>query len=705
MRRRKAFLKSWTHLENLRIEARLRAALACVLILMFVGAAIPFWHFQRLRNRVATVSVAERRVAAVLRINNGLLMLMSRLHRAADSEEAGSFEIEARKLLASFQSRVTAASASLREIAPASGRQKLVVDSLNDIVEEFPNRVHELIQLARAGDWIALHGRLADQVDHTDDVAEGLMREADASLSQEQEQLFEDIDHAERQAVWALAITGVLSLLVAALLGVAVTRSITGPLVTLQTGAQAIAKGDFEHRIAVRGRNELANLAAVFNLTTQQLAGLYRQLRASEERLQELLAGETQARHTAELLNQIGRLLTAELDEARLTQSLIDVARQLVRAEIGALFYNTDSSSDPPVPVCSGAPAKRAEHLTSLRWTSLWPVSGEAIRCADISAHEACARIRVPEDEISTRPLIRSYLATPILSQSKQTMGVLLFGHSDANVFLERDAEIVMGICAQAAIAIENARLFEQVKVANRALEISNEALQRANDDLSVFAYSASHDLQEPLRNLSLYSQMLQRMYRGRLDPQADEFIGHVAEGAARMSDLVKDLLCYLKVSSAHTYSAKPAPVAAAIDKAISNLQSAMHLSKATVIYGDLPYVAVDGVHLQQLFQNLISNAIKYRGAQDPQIRISAEKTNGYWCFSVKDNGIGINPQYSSTVFRLFKRLHGHSDYPGTGIGLAICQKIVERHGGRIWVESQPGEGSDFRFTLPEGNG
>jgi chemotaxis family two-component system sensor kinase Cph1 len=158
-------------------------------------------------------------------------------------------------------------------------------------------------------------------------------------------------------------------------------------------------------------------------------------------------------------------------------------------------------------------------------------------------------------------------------------------------------------------------------------------------------------------------------------------------------------------VSSAHGYSLPPEPVGPAIDKAISNLQASICSSKAIITYDDLPRVAVDGVHLQQIFQNLISNAIKYRAAEDPEIRISAERSNGYWCFSVKDNGIGINPQYSSTVFRLFKRLHGHNEYPGTGVGLAICQKIVERHGGRIWVESQPGKGSDFRFTLPEGNG
>lgn len=704
MRALKRFLQGRAFLENLRIAVRLRAALACVLVLMFVGTAIPFWHFQRVKNRVTRVSVAERRLAAVLRINNGLLTLMSRLHRAADSEEPQPFEAEARKLVGTFQSEMAGANRDLHEMTPTNGREKLVVDSLSDIVEQLPDRIHELIALARADDWVALHGRLADQVDHTDDVAEALMREADANLSHEQELLFEDIAHAERQAAWALAIAGTLSLLAAALLGLIVTRSITGPLSTLHAGTQALAHGNFEHRIAVEGRNELASLAEVFNGTTQKLAELYGQLRLGEERLQELLARETQARYRAELLNQIGRLLSAELDEGRLTQSMTDIATQIVRAEAGALLYNTGLSAGPVIVVCAGVHSEAAKRLARLSSTALWPTSGEIIRFADISTHEAYAALWNLENGYRQGDPIKSYLAAPILSRSKQVFGVLLFGHSDANVFSERDIEVVNGICAQAAIALENARLFEQVNVANRALENSNEALRRANDDLSVFAYSASHDLQEPLRNLSLYSQLLHRTYQGRLDPQADEFIGYLVAGAARMSDLVKDLLCYLKVSSAYSHSAGSESVAAAIDKALLNLKAAVQASKATVVYNDLPHVAVDGVHLQQLFQNLISNAIKYRASEEPRIRISAEQANGYWCFSVKDNGIGINPQYAGTVFTLFKRLHGHGEYPGTGVGLAICQKIVERHGGRIWVESQPGNGSDFRFTLPQSN-
>jgi light-regulated signal transduction histidine kinase (bacteriophytochrome) len=265
---------------------------------------------------------------------------------------------------------------------------------------------------------------------------------------------------------------------------------------------------------------------------------------------------------------------------------------------------------------------------------------------------------------------------------------------------------VVTNLLSDPAVAgvLINARDVSERRQAERALEDTNEALRRANDDLNVFAYSASHDLQEPLRNVSLYGQMLQREYAGRLDSQADEFIEHLIEGAARMSDLVKALLSYLEVSSARTHSAQPVPAEAVICKALSNLQIAVRANEATVVYDDLPIVAVEAVHLQQLFQNLIGNAIKYRGAEAPHVRISAKEADGYWCFSVRDNGIGISPQYSHSVFRLFKRLHGGSDYPGTGVGLAICQKIVERNGGRIWVEPQLGGGSDFRFTLPQVN-
>ncbi len=236
---------------------------------------------------------------------------------------------------------------------------------------------------------------------------------------------------------------------------------------------------------------------------------------------------------------------------------------------------------------------------------------------------------------------------------------------------------------------------------ARKTAEHLNLTLQRANDDLSVFAYCASHDLQEPLRNINIYSQMLQRKCNGQLDSEAKQFLDYLVGGAGRMSELLKDLLAYMEVSGGGDHAVGRTSAAAAIETALSNLRTAVEASDANVTYDDLPAVAIRPIHLQQLFQNLIGNAIKYRSHEPPDVRISASQQDGSWQFSVKDNGIGIDPQYRGQVFRIFQRLHARTEYPGTGIGLAICQRIVERYGGQIWIESPPGKGSDFRFTLP----
>jgi PAS domain S-box-containing protein len=427
-----------------------------------------------------------------------------------------------------------------------------------------------------------------------------------------------------------------LSFLIAVTLGVIVTRSITQPLSMLSAGTRVLAQGDFKHRVALSGTNELADLAAVFNQTALKLDELYDQLRTSEARF----------------------------------RSLIENASDLIflTDETGKLLYASPSSST----VLGYAPGQlvgRSFREFSLREED--PIADQIF----------CASDRAPNTHRFE----------------------LHIKHSDGSLrVLEGVAANLLGNPTVGGILI-NARDMSERRKAERALESSNEALRRANDDLSVFAYCASHDLQEPLRNVSLYCQMLQRQYSGRLDDQADEFLQHVIQGSARMSDLIKDLLTYMDVSRlrAH-FTPAPVLVASAIAQALANLGTGVHLPQAAVTYEDLPTVPVEAVHLQQLFQNLISNAIKYRGVEAPCVRISAKAQNGYWCFSVKDNGIGISPQYAQSIFKLFKRLHGRGEYPGTGVGLAICQKIVERNGGRIWVESQPGAGSDFQFTLPQ---
>jgi PAS domain S-box-containing protein len=226
------------------------------------------------------------------------------------------------------------------------------------------------------------------------------------------------------------------------------------------------------------------------------------------------------------------------------------------------------------------------------------------------------------------------------------------------------------------------------------------EELQRANEDLQQFAYSASHDLQEPVRNVVVYSEIVSRRYEDVLDAQGQQFLGFLKDGGRRLAMLINDLLAYTRagVVEASSGSVKSSEV---LDHVLASLSEAIRESGASVTHGPLPEVRAGETHMQQVLQNLIGNAIKYRGAEPPRIHISAVRQGAAWKFSVQDNGIGIESQYKEKIFGVFKRLHRDQKYSGTGIGLAICQRVVARYGGRIWVESNPGQGATFFFTVP----
>jgi len=241
----------------------------------------------------------------------------------------------------------------------------------------------------------------------------------------------------------------------------------------------------------------------------------------------------------------------------------------------------------------------------------------------------------------------------------------------------------------------------EELKRAEEDLERKSQDLARSNAELEQFAFAASHDLKEPLLAITIGLKLLKKRSEGKLDSEADKFITETMDEAMQMQNLISDMLSYSRIGTV----GEPFELTdcmTVLNRSLSNLKIPIEQSGAIVTHDHLPEVAGDPLQLGQLLQNLISNAIKFRGEERPRIHISAERLNNEWVFSVKDNGIGIPAEYSEKIFEIFQRLHNKKDYPGTGIGLATCKKIVERHGGRIWVESEPGKGSAFYFTIPD---
>jgi PAS domain S-box-containing protein len=241
----------------------------------------------------------------------------------------------------------------------------------------------------------------------------------------------------------------------------------------------------------------------------------------------------------------------------------------------------------------------------------------------------------------------------------------------------------------------------EELRHAEQVMARLVRDLERTRQDLEQFAYVASHDLQEPLRMVSSYLQLIERRYKGRLDGDADDFINFAVDGARRMQNLISDLLAYSRIGT-RGKPFGPTDFNEVLDGVVASLKEALESAGAKLTRDPLPALIADATQVEQLFQQMIGNAVKFRGGRRPRIHVGAKEIDGEWVFSVRDNGIGIDPRYAERIFVIFQRLHGRDEYPGTGMGLAICKRIVERRGGRIWVESEPGKGATFYFTMPQ---
>jgi len=295
---------------------------------------------------------------------------------------------------------------------------------------------------------------------------------------------------------------------------------------------------------------------------------------------------------------------------------------------------------------------------------------------------------------------LRSAFAFPIPVGGK-FYGVMEFFGREVRPRDERILEIARTVGHQIGQFIARKQAEAELQEANAQLILKAQQLSRSNAELEQFAYVASHDLQEPLRMIASYTQLILRRYGDRFDGDAREFMDFIVDGATRMKQLIEDLLAYSRVGT-HGKAFRPTDSGAAVQKALANLRAAIESSNGTVTCDPLPTINADEFQLVQLFQNLIGNALKFKGAETPHVHISVNEQADTWTFGVKDNGIGIDGEYFDRIFMVFQRLHSRTDYPGTGIGLAICKKVVDRHGGRLWIESGVGSGSTFWFTVPK---
>ncbi|HTC35274.1 MAG TPA: ATP-binding protein [Bryobacteraceae bacterium] len=426
------------------------------------------------------------------------------------------------------------------------------------------------------------------------------------------------------------------------------------------------------------------------------------EVRQAEADRVQAYAREEAAQAQIELLNHVGGILSAELNLDALLPAIMDAGADLSCADVVMFFLEG---------VVEGARKFALRCTSSLTLAEATGLLGEhalvdssqfySKRISRCSSHnDASPGSDAWIQDVARKLSLGNCIAMPVTSRHGAILGVLLFGRRNPEPFSGREESVASSLASQAAIAIDNARLFTMAEQERRRLEAARQVLQRSNEELRQFAYVASHDLQEPLRTIASFTQLLISRHDTQQDPDAAEFGSYIVDGVERMSSLIRDLLQYSSTGASKTLPTEASSAEAVLTQSLFALSAAIQENGAVITHDPLPNVWVDDRSLTLLLQNLIGNAIKYRGPEAPRIHVSADASGEDWLFSVRDNGIGIAPEYQERIFGIFKRLHG-KEIPGTGIGLAICQRIVQWHGGKIWVESESGSGAVFRFTLP----
>ena len=467
----------------------------------------------------------------------------------------------------------------------------------------------------------------------------------------------EAAEASERLQV-VLIVGTVVAMGLAVALALVLTADIVPPITRLAAVAGTIARGDLSQRIGLRRGDEIGRAGAAFDQMAEQLQAIIGQSQAILDTAAEGIVG----------LDRQGRVSFANPAAAR----MIGLAEAAAIGQSAASWIEPIQDVPDEILTPSATPASEAQGAAPVNSTQ--PPSARdglggspVMRALDWgSVQQGAGDLRRPGDG-GRLPI--EYACAPIHDAGRVVGAVLTF----------RDVT--------------------ERRASQEALEDRARELARSNADLEQFAYVASHDLQEPLRAVVSYLQLLERRYAPQLDERAVRYIGHAVDGGKRMQTLITDLLTYSRVGR-RDLALAPVDLEEVLQRVEAGLRVAIDESGATITHDPLPTIVGDATQLTQLFQNLIGNSIKFRGEQPPVIAISVEEGERAVTFSFRDNGIGIAPEYRERVFIIFQRLHGRDEYPGTGIGLAVCKKIVERHGGELWLEDSPGGGSTFHFTL-----